>query len=585
LSVPDKLDARGIVSLVLSVLGINYERVRNLLVRRIGSDAKVKQLENGFDLVQRLANGGLVAAVQHMMHLGKTLQQLQTTVIESVRNWVIETVVRAAITQLVATFSGFGAIVVAAEGIYNAITFLIEKASQIQALLDAVAASIGNIVAGKVSEAANYIESTLARSLSVTINFLAQIVRLGNVGQKVRDIIGRVRARVDVAVNNLVDYVAKQGKTWLAGRSSGSRPQPRSGSNSRPTTPRQPGQPTTPNPGNTGNLAAKLRDREIGQTQTFKADGESHRLWIEVNKRNQATVMLASDPTPLRDFLNRQDVNKLNNRQTDPNDHVEKARKILGTVNYDAGLLIAALTQNKSQEAEAKDKEIEKAMQELAEHLKWIFPQLKKAHLEIAKAVFGDRLFTSKELRLVFPYIRNDNVVRAYLADWVKDKVLHTNRTSEKDTSPKVRYSFNKDTIKELIKQQNSNQTPTNKTTPEDRIKYYQQILIWAGYTKNELPDDPREYTEKTLTEYRRRMRELILQKFGDDIKKLDAQVLSKIARQAGRTSFCPLKSEIFKQWIVKNIPGVQEVASITFIVISNKRETDKRCAKIKKNH
>jgi hypothetical protein len=144
LSVPDKLDARGIVSLALSVLGINYGRVRNILVKRIGG-GKVKQLEGGFDLVQRLANGGLAAAVQHMMHV---------------------------------------------------------------------------------------------------------IVGLGNVGQKVREIIGRVQARVDVAVNKLVDLVAKQGNDWLA-KAGGGRPSNAAGGSGRPGSqrpvpPNRTGQPRTP---------------------------------------------------------------------------------------------------------------------------------------------------------------------------------------------------------------------------------------------------------------------------------------------------------------------------------------------------
>ena len=263
LSVPNQLDARGIVSIVLSVLGINYERVRNILVQRIGG-AKVKQLESGFDLIQRLANGGLAAAVQHMMHLGQTLQQLQTTVIESVRNWVIETVVRAAISKLVATFSGFGAIAVAVQGIYNAIAFLIERASQIQALVEAVAASIGNIAAGQVSQAANYIESTLARSLSVAISFLARMLNLGNVGQKVREIIDRVRLRIDAAVNKLVDYVIGQGNSWLANVGKGSGVN--RGSRSSAT------QQTRPNPAGQNNQRPVPNNRPYPQQQQAKIE-------------------------------------------------------------------------------------------------------------------------------------------------------------------------------------------------------------------------------------------------------------------------------------------------------------------------
>jgi hypothetical protein len=214
-SMPAKLDARGVVSLVLQVLGINYGRFRGLLANRIGP-AKVERLERGFDLVKRLAKDGFPAAIQEMMQSAKSLETFQKTVVEGIRNWVIETVVKKAVAFLVKTFTGFGAIANAIEGIYNAISFLIVQASQIQALVNAVRDSIGNIAAGQIGTAATFIESALARSLSLTINFLARFVGLGNVGQKVREIIERVRVRVDAAVNKLIEYVAQQGNSWLA---------------------------------------------------------------------------------------------------------------------------------------------------------------------------------------------------------------------------------------------------------------------------------------------------------------------------------------------------------------------------------
>jgi hypothetical protein len=53
------------------------------------------------------------------------------------------------------------------------------------------------------------------------------------VGQKVREIIGRVQARVDVAVNKLVDLVAKQGNDWLAKAGKG-RPSNAAGGSNKP---------------------------------------------------------------------------------------------------------------------------------------------------------------------------------------------------------------------------------------------------------------------------------------------------------------------------------------------------------------
>jgi hypothetical protein len=228
-SMPAKLDARGVVSLVLQVLGINYGRFRGLLANRIGP-AKVERLEGGFDLVKRLARDGFPAAIQEMMQSAKSLETFQKTVVEGIRNWVIETVVKKAVATLVKTFTGFGAIANAIEGIYNAISFLIEKASQIQALVNAVRDSIGNIAAGQIGTAASLIESALARSLSLTINFLARFVGLGNVGERVREIIGGVGVRVEAAVNRLIDKVIDEGKGWLATaggeRANNQQPQP-----------------------------------------------------------------------------------------------------------------------------------------------------------------------------------------------------------------------------------------------------------------------------------------------------------------------------------------------------------------------
>jgi hypothetical protein len=246
LSMPAKLDARGVVSLVLQVLGINYGRFRGLLAKRL-TEPKVNQLENGFDLMKRIARGGFVAAIQQMMQSAQQLQQLQQTVVEGIRNWVIETVVKQGVLKVLQMFTGLGAIANVIQAIYNAIAFFIEQASQLQALVNAVKDSIGNIAAGQVGAATNYIESALARSLSVAINFLARQVGLGNVGQKVRDIIKRVQDKIDAAMNKLIEHVAQQGNKWLlakagVGRSNNQQPIPNNRPKPQPTTQNRPGQ-------------------------------------------------------------------------------------------------------------------------------------------------------------------------------------------------------------------------------------------------------------------------------------------------------------------------------------------------------
>ena len=81
--------------------------------------------------MKRIANNGFVAAIQQMMQSAQQLQQLQQMVVEGIRNWVIETVVKQAVVKVVANFTGLGAIANVIQAIYNAIAFFIEQASQI----------------------------------------------------------------------------------------------------------------------------------------------------------------------------------------------------------------------------------------------------------------------------------------------------------------------------------------------------------------------------------------------------------------------------------------------------------------------
>jgi hypothetical protein len=286
LTVPAQFDTKGIVSLVLQVLGATYSRLRAKLTNKIG-EKKVARLEKTFDFLRTMVTGGLAAAWQKISEFAGNLQEI---VIGGIKEWVMRSVITAAITKLISMFNPAGAIVQAVMAIYNTVMFFIERGSQIAALAQAVFSSIGNIAAGNVAGAANSVEQTMGRSLPVMISFLARIVGLGNVGQKVREIIGRVQARVDVAVNKLVDLVAKQGNEWLA-KAGGGRPSNAAGGSGRPGSQR----PVPPN--RTGQPPGQRR-QQIGDftvKHPFTMSGEKHHL-IGVFSKGRLNTLIASNP-------------------------------------------------------------------------------------------------------------------------------------------------------------------------------------------------------------------------------------------------------------------------------------------------
>jgi hypothetical protein len=214
LTLPDKWDLKGFVSIIVQVLGLSYDKsVRPRLVKLIGERA-VAFLEGVFDFVKTLVTGGLSAAWEKILEYAENLQEM---VIGAIRDWVAKSVVGAAITKLVTMFNPVGAIIQGIMTIYNTIVFFIERAQQIAELVEAVFDSIANIAAGNLGAAINYVERTMARALPVIISFLARLIGLGDIAGQVRSFIERVQAMVDKAIGWVVDFIVKRVRGLVGG--------------------------------------------------------------------------------------------------------------------------------------------------------------------------------------------------------------------------------------------------------------------------------------------------------------------------------------------------------------------------------
>jgi DNA-directed RNA polymerase subunit K/omega len=215
LQLPARFNLQGIISIVLQVLGLTYPRLRARLVRLIGEPA-VATLEHVFEFLRILVTQGLAAAWQKILEFATGMVD---TVIAAIRNWVISTIVRAAVTRIATMFNPVGAIINAIITIYNTVMFVIERARQIAAFVEAVIDSIDNIAHGNIGAAIAYVERTLARILPLVISFLARLIGLGGISETIRNIIHRIQAVVDRAIDRIVSWVAQRARGLVqAGR-------------------------------------------------------------------------------------------------------------------------------------------------------------------------------------------------------------------------------------------------------------------------------------------------------------------------------------------------------------------------------
>ena len=211
LRLPPRFNLEGIISIILQILGLTYARLRERLVRLIGEPA-VATLERVFEFVRILVTQGLAAAWQKILEFASGLVD---TVIEGIRNWVITSIVRAAVTRLATMFNPVGAIINAIITIYNTVMFVVERAQQIAAFVEAVLDSIDNIARGNIGAAVAYVERTLGRILSLVISFLARLIGLGGISNTIRNIIRRIQAVVDRAIDRVVNWIRERARSLL----------------------------------------------------------------------------------------------------------------------------------------------------------------------------------------------------------------------------------------------------------------------------------------------------------------------------------------------------------------------------------
>ena len=143
-----------------------------------------------------------------------------------------------------------------------------QQAAQIGAVITSALGSIGAIAAGNISGAIGFIDSALGGAIPVALAWLSKVIGLGNFGGKVKNIIQKVRGKLD----RVTDKIVAKLKGIIEKLKIGAK--------------------------NTADKAKKFINGIFGR-KTFSTKKESHSIWVDV-KNNNPTIMIASTPREAR---------------------------------------------------------------------------------------------------------------------------------------------------------------------------------------------------------------------------------------------------------------------------------------------
>jgi hypothetical protein len=204
IQLPETFDLKGIFQLVLNIFGITYEHIKARILAKLGPKApRIWHLiEQGIAIIKTIAEKGLSGVWDMLM---EKIQGIKDIVVDGIKSFVIETVVKKGIEWLLSLFNPAGAFVEAVELIIDVVEFFIQKGKQIQETVDRILDSVESLLSGGEGGVPALIEQTLAKAVPTVITFLADLVGLGDISTTIQNLVKKAQSVTDEAIDWLVD--------------------------------------------------------------------------------------------------------------------------------------------------------------------------------------------------------------------------------------------------------------------------------------------------------------------------------------------------------------------------------------------
>lgn len=210
-------DWRGILNMLLEVMGISREHIFTLIERRLGRE-RTDMLRRNWE---RLAGAWewLVLAVREgpaalWQRIVERLREIATALLSGAVSWLMDILIKRVSLWLLSFFDPtfITTVINVLIATYQVTMAIIEYTTRILEMINSVLDSTMDLIRGVLGAAASRIERALGQALPVAIALLAALVGIGNIPRRVREVILRVREVVDKALLWLIDKAIAAGQ-------------------------------------------------------------------------------------------------------------------------------------------------------------------------------------------------------------------------------------------------------------------------------------------------------------------------------------------------------------------------------------
>ncbi|MET8746825.1 hypothetical protein ABZV72_35920, partial [Streptomyces sp. NPDC004728] len=213
LELPQKFDLKGVIQLIASLLGLTWANIRARITRKGIPDQAMTAVESSVPVAKKLATEGPAGAINEIT---EEAGDIKATILEKLTSYLIPTVIIAGITWIISLLNPASAFVRAVKGIIDIVTFIVNQGAQIVEFVNAVLDAVIAIANGGSAGVPKMVETALAASVPLLIGFLASLLGIGSLANKVKSVFHAVSRPVNRAIDKIVNFITKAGKKLWA---------------------------------------------------------------------------------------------------------------------------------------------------------------------------------------------------------------------------------------------------------------------------------------------------------------------------------------------------------------------------------
>jgi|GEM_PF-3183611 len=210
IELPDTFDLKGILKLVGSILGLTWTNIKARIMKMAPWVGKVIDvIESKIEIFTILATQGIGGLWNWIK---EKLGDLKEMILTPIKDFVIEKIVTAGISWVLGMLNPAGALVKIVQALIGVVQWIMERGAALMDFVGTVIDSVSDIANGGVGGVPAKIEAALGKAVPLVISFLANLLGLGGISDKIKSILKAVQA----PINKALDFVIK-GALKLAG--------------------------------------------------------------------------------------------------------------------------------------------------------------------------------------------------------------------------------------------------------------------------------------------------------------------------------------------------------------------------------